>query len=95
MVAKNIELSKIIIEAQSKIRKNSNGFLITVFNQLPQPFPGKDFNLNIRVVKDVGPIIELEGDMKGIGIGDEGHSNDQDDSHEMTKWEGLFFRLGS
>ena len=69
MVTQNIELSKIIIEGQSKIGKNSNGYLITVLDQLLQPLPGKDFDLNIRVVKDVGPIIELEGDVKGIGIG--------------------------
>jgi hypothetical protein len=69
VVTQNIELSKIIIEGQSKIRKNSNGYLITVLDQLLQPLPGKDFDLNIRVVKDVGPIIELEGDVKGIGIG--------------------------
>jgi hypothetical protein len=76
MVAKNIELSKVIIESQSKIRENPNGLLICVFNQLPQTFPGKDFNLYIRVVEDVGPIIELERDVKSIGIGDEGHSDD-------------------
>jgi hypothetical protein len=76
MVAKNIELSKVIIESQGKIRKNSNGLLICVFNQLPQTLPGKDFNLYIRVVEDVGPIIELERDVKSIGIGDEGHSDD-------------------
>jgi hypothetical protein len=93
MVAKNIELSKIIIEGQSKIRKNSNGYLITIFEQLPQPFPGKDFNLDIRVSKDVRPVIELEGDMEGIRIGDEGNSDDQDDRYEIMKWEGLFFRL--
>jgi hypothetical protein len=95
MVAKNIKLSKIIIEGQRKIRKNPNGYLITIYNQLLQPLPGKDFDLNIRVVKDVGPIIELEGDVKGIRIGNESHPNDQGDRHEMMKWERLFFGLGS
>ncbi len=32
MVAKNIKLSEIIIESQRKIRKNSNGYFITIYN---------------------------------------------------------------
>jgi hypothetical protein len=85
MIAKNIELPKIVIERQGKVRENSNGFLVGVFEQSLQSIPRKNFDLDIRVTNDIGPIIKLEGNIERIGISHQSYSNHQPNRDKMTK----------
>ena len=85
MIAKNIELPKIVIERQGKVRENSNAFPVGVLDQSFQSLPGKNFDLNIRVTDDIGPVIELEGNIERIGISHQSYSNNQPNRDKMTK----------
>ena len=87
MVAKNIEPSKIEIERQGKVRKNSDGYLISVLNQLFQSIPCQDPDLDIGILADVRSIIEVEGDIERIGIGRQCHPQNQAKSNKVPNGE--------
>jgi hypothetical protein len=59
VVTKDIEFPKIVIEGKGEIGKDPNGHGIGISDQLFQSVKGKNFDLNIWVIKDVGFIIEL------------------------------------
>jgi hypothetical protein len=69
VVTEYIESSKIIIQCKGKVGKNANRFLIGILYQPFNPIPGKDFDLDIGVLGDIGSIIKMEGDVKRIGVG--------------------------
>jgi hypothetical protein len=85
MVTENIEPSQIVIESQGKIGEDSNAFLVGVFDQSFQSIPGKNFDLNIRVTNDIGPVIELEGSMECIGVSHPSYSNHQPNCDQMLE----------
>jgi len=68
MIAKNIELPKIVIECESKVREHSDRYLIGALDKLLNPVPGENLDVDIRILEDIGPVIEMEGDGEGIRI---------------------------
>jgi hypothetical protein len=83
MVAEYIEPSEIVIEGEGEIGEDPNGVGIGIPDQLFQPVEGKNLDLNIWVVEDIGSVIELEGNLEGVGIGYEGNNHHQADGEEM------------
>ena len=69
MIAEYIQLSKIVIECQSKKREDPYTFLIGIFDQPFQTIPREGFDLDIGVLGDIGLVIELEWNMESIGVG--------------------------
>jgi hypothetical protein len=86
MVAKNIPFSKIIVQGKGKIGKKLDSIRPwTVMNQPFDMIPGKNFDLDIWIVDNIGQIIKDERNRKGIGVGDESYPCDQPEGNEMSK----------
>jgi hypothetical protein len=68
MIAKNIELPNVVIEGEGKVGEYPDRFLIGILDELLHPVPCKNLDLDIGILEDIGPVIEMEGDRKGIGI---------------------------
>jgi hypothetical protein len=84
MIAKHIELAEIVVEGQSEIRENTYRLFIGIFNEPLPSIPGKNLHLNIRIIRDIRTVIEMKGDIKGIGIGQPGHPDDEADRYQMA-----------
>jgi hypothetical protein len=84
MIAKNIDSPQIVIEGEGKVGEYPDRFLIGILDELLHPVPGKNLDLDIGILEDIGPVIEMEGDRKGIGISHQGHPNNQENSDEMV-----------
>ena len=95
VVAENIESSKIIVQGEGKIGKNANAFLIGTLDEPLYAIPCEDLNLDIRILGDVAPIIEMERNRKRIRIGKEGHSRNESDGDQMAKKRRPVSFLGS
>jgi hypothetical protein len=61
MISKNIDPSEIIIQSKGKIGEYPDRFLIGILDQLFHPVPGKNLDVDIGILKDIGPVIEIEG----------------------------------
>jgi hypothetical protein len=83
MVAEYIEPSEIVIEGEGEIGEDPNGVGIGISDQLFQPVEGKNLDLNIWVVEDIGPVIELERNVESVGVGYEGYNHHQADGEEV------------
>jgi hypothetical protein len=68
MIAKNVAPPNIVIEGKSKVGEYSDRFLIGILDELLHPVPGKNLDADIGILKDIGPVIEMEGDGEGIRI---------------------------
>jgi hypothetical protein len=68
MISKNIDPSEIVIEGEGKVREYPDRFLIGVPDKLLHPVPGKNLDLDIGILEDIEPVIEIEGDGESIRI---------------------------
>ncbi len=95
MVAKHIKLPEIVIEGEGKIGEDANTLPVGIFDQIFNTIPCEYLDLNIWIVGDIGPIIKLEGNRKGIGVDNKSDSRNQSDRDEMSvKVERSFCFLG-
>jgi hypothetical protein len=94
MVAKDIKLPKIVIEGKGKVGENANTFLIAIIDQFFDTIPRENLDLDIWILGNIGPVIEMKGHRKGIGIDQESHSSDQSNGNEMTIKARTVFSLG-
>jgi hypothetical protein len=85
MVTKNIETPKIVVERQGKVGENPNIIFVDVSDQSFQRIPRKDPDLDTRILDDIGPVIELERNVEGIGISHQSYSNNQSNRDKMTE----------
>jgi len=77
MISKNIHPSEIVIEGEGKVGEYPDGFLIGVLDKVLHLVPGKNLDLDIGILEDIGPVIEIEGYGEGIRISYECDSNNQ------------------
>jgi hypothetical protein len=72
VVTEDIEPPEIVIEGEGEVGEDPNGVGIGISDQLFQPIESKDLDLDIGVIGDIGPVIKLEGNLEGVGVGHEG-----------------------
>jgi hypothetical protein len=95
MVTEDIEAPKIVIEGQGEESEKSKGFLIGNLDRLVDAIPVNDFDLDDRILGDIGSVIELERNLKCIRISHPSHSNNQPNRDEMMKRKRAPFLSGS
>jgi hypothetical protein len=83
MVTEDIESPEIIIEGEGEVSEDPNSDGIGISDQLFQPVEGKNLDLNIRILKNIGSVIELERNVEGVGVGCEGYNRHQADGEEV------------
>jgi hypothetical protein len=85
MVTKNIELPEIIVEGEGKVGKDPDRFLVGVLDELLHPFPRKNLDLDIGILKDIELVIELKWNIEGIRIRDQCHPSNQSQGNEVLQ----------
>jgi hypothetical protein len=83
MVTEDVEPPEIVVEGEGKEGEGPNGLRVDIFDPMLHLVNTKRFDLKIRVLKNVGSVIELEGDVKGVSVSHKGHSHHQADSDEV------------
>jgi len=77
MISKNIAPPEIVIEGEGKVGEYPDRLPIGVLDESLHPIPGKSLDLDIGILEDIGPVIEMERDRKAIRISYQCDSNDQ------------------
>jgi hypothetical protein len=74
MIAKNIELPKIVAEGEGKVGEHPDRSLIGVLDKLLHPIPCENLDLDIGILEDIGSVIEKKGDRESIRISHQCHA---------------------
>ncbi len=93
VVTEDIEFPKIIIEGEGEVGKEPDR-IFDILDQLLQPVECKTMESNAGFADDIRVIIELEGDMKSIAVGDKSNSSHHANSHKMFQSKRVRFKLG-
>jgi hypothetical protein len=106
VVAEDLDASKVVVQGKREIGKNTDRIAV-LFNQLVQPLERKGFKMNAGIKGNVGLVVEVPGDLKTVGIGEEGQDNHQADGKAVpgeeraallgsgSRFMGLRFERGS
>lgn len=82
MITEYIEPSEIVIEGEGEGREDPNVIGVGISDQLFQLVISKDLDLDIRVLFNIGGVIEKERNPEGVGVGDEGCDHQQSNGKE-------------
>lgn len=83
MVAKDIKPSEIVVEGKGEVREGPSGLRVDISDPVFQLVESEGFDLDVRVLENVGFIIKLEGNVEGVGIRNEGNSGYQANSQKV------------
>lgn len=89
MVAKDVKPPEIVIQGKGKEGKNPETLFVGIFNQFFDGGKGKGSNLDTRILTNVRLIVELKGNMKGVGVGYEGYHDHQSNRQKVLDGDGL------
>jgi hypothetical protein len=84
MIPKHIKLPEIVIESEGKIGEDTNTLPVGIFDQSLNTIPRQYLDLNVRIKRDIGPVVKKERNGERIGIDDKGDPRNQTDRDEMS-----------
>jgi hypothetical protein len=87
MVAEDIETAEVIVEGKGEICKDPQGLPVAGLDEMIEPLEREGLKVGARIQDNVWNVVELKGDVEGVGVGHEGEGCHEGDRKGMLDGE--------